>query len=92
MVVEVPEGKLRVRIESVDATGNTDWWTVSVEAIYAASPEAMSAVAFTATCDRASTKVDLHANLSKGLLIVASMARFPGCPSGSFSRAFFRKL
>jgi hypothetical protein len=35
--------------------------------------------------------VELHANLSKGLLIVASMARCPGSRRGQFARVFFRK-
>jgi hypothetical protein len=90
--VEAAEGGLRIRLSSVDDTGLTDWGTVAVDAVYAASSEAKTGVAFTAMYSLPSTKVDLHANLSKGLLIIASMARFPDGRRGEFAREFFRKV
>src|SRR5262245_43043603 len=76
VVIEAAGGGLQVRIDAVGGTGPTGWGTVPVDAVFAGSPEAATAVAFTAKYDLPSMRVDLHANLSKGLLILASMARF----------------
>jgi hypothetical protein len=91
-VVEATDGGLRVRVASADGAGPADWGAVPIEAVYAALPEARAGVAFTATYNRPEMQVVLHANLSKGLLIIASMARFPDGRRGKFAREFFRKL
>jgi hypothetical protein len=91
-VIETAGSVLRVRIDTAGGTGLVSWGTVSVEAVFAASPEATTGVAFTAKYDLPSMNVDLHANLSKGLLILACMTRFPGRRIGEYARTFFRKL
>jgi hypothetical protein len=91
-VVEAAEGGLQVRVCSVEGNGSVDWGTAPVEAVYAASPEAKAGVAFTATYDLPSRRAVLHANLSKGLLIIATVTRFLDGRRGEFAREFFRKL
>ncbi len=90
--VNTIDGRLQVRIAVAGDMGLADWGTAPVDAVYAASPEAGAAVAFTATYDRPFMKMFLHANLSKGLLIIASMSRFADGRRGEFAREFFRKL
>jgi hypothetical protein len=90
-VVEAADGGLQVQVASAGGTGPAEWGTARVDAIYAASSEARVGVAFTAAYDLQVMTVDLHANLSKGLLIIASMVRFPD-GRGEFAREFFRRV
>src|SRR4051812_17003102 len=91
-VIAAVDDCLRVQVASVGGTHPTDWGTAPVAAVYAASPKGHDGVAFTMTYDLPSLKVDLHANLSKGLLIIASMSRFRDGQCGEFAREFFRKV
>jgi len=91
-VVGTAKNGLRVSVAAVDGNVVAYWGTVPVETLYAASPEARTAVAFTASYDRPGVNVVLHANLSKGLLIIASMARFLDGREGVFAREFFRRV
>jgi hypothetical protein len=91
-VVEAADGTLRVQVASAGGMGPAEWGTVPVDAVYAASPEAKVGVAFTASYELESARVYLQANLSKGLLIIASMTRFRDGRSGEFAREFFRKV
>ena len=91
-VIEAAGGGLQMRVSSSGGMGPAEWGTTRVDAIYAASPEAKLGVAFTATYNLQVITVDLHANLSKGLLIIASMVRFPDGRRGEFAREFYRKL
>ncbi len=90
-VVDTVDGRLCVRIASLDGAGLSDWGAVPADAIYAASPDMNAGVAFTASYDRPSMKVQLHANLSKGLLIIASMTSYVDGRRGEFAREFFRR-
>jgi hypothetical protein len=91
VVVDTVDSGLLVRIASCDGAGLSDWGAIPADAVYAASPDANSGVAFTASYDGSFMKVDLHANLSKGLLIIASMTRYIDGRRGVFAREFFRK-
>jgi hypothetical protein len=99
-----PRGVARVVIErrpdalgiwALGADDRTDegWGWTDAEALYAASPSGHDAVAFTAAFRGGTTPVALHANVSKGLLIVSS---FRPCldadtSDARFAREFFRR-
>jgi hypothetical protein len=93
-VIEGTGGGLRVRVFETIGPANVDWGWTPVDALYAASPHARTGVGFTAVCKPASRVVHLHANLSKGLLIIATMtaADQQGGRHGEFARDFFRKV
>lgn len=91
IVKAAPRG-LQVWVASVMGSDPADWGTTRVEAIYAVLPESKTAAAFTARFELPSLNVELHANLSKGLLIIASMARFRDGRLGQFAGDFFRKV
>lgn len=99
-----PRGVARVVIEQrpealgVWALGAEDrmhegWGWTDAEALYAASASGHAAVAFTALFMVESMPVALHANVSKGLLIVSSFqTRFnSGDSDARFVREFFRR-
>jgi hypothetical protein len=99
-----PRGVARVVIErrpdalSIWALGADDqskegWGWTDAETLYAASPSGDNAVAYTATYLVDSKPVALHANVSKGLLIVSSFqARFEsGNRDARFAREFFHR-
>jgi hypothetical protein len=90
-VVEAGDDGLSIRVTGAEGTHPVEWGTARVESIYAASPDARTGVAFTAMYELPSMNVNLHVNLSKGLLIIASMTRFIDGRRGVFSREFFRK-
>jgi hypothetical protein len=92
VVVEAAGDGLLMRVTSAGGTGPADWGAAGVDSVYAASPEAKAGVAFTAHYDLGDRKVDLHANLSKGLLIIASLAYFSDGRGREFARDFFRKI
>jgi hypothetical protein len=99
-----PRGLVRVVIErrpealAIWASGADDrtdeglGWT-DAEALYAASASGHDAVAFTASFRGGPTPVALHANVSKGLLIVSSFRPCPGADHSNahFAREFFRR-
>jgi hypothetical protein len=84
---------LRVRVFGAGESGPRDWGWLDVDALYAAAPDACKGIGFTATYVLPSAKVDLHANLSKGLLIIASLTSFHDGSGRSnyFAREFFRR-
>lgn len=84
-------GSLRIRAHPADARGT---WTAEADGLYAATPSGREAVAFTAAGDAPEGPVELHANLSKGLLIVSSFRRDPLGPGRArvFAREFFRGM
>jgi hypothetical protein len=99
-----PRGVARVVIErrpealGIWAVGAEDrthegWGWTDAEALYAASPSGHDAVAFTAAYRAQSPPVALHANVSKGLLIVSSFQTRPdsGKSDARFAREFFRR-
>ena len=99
-----PRGVARVVIErrpdalGIWALGADDqthegWGWTDAEALYAASASGDDAVAFTAAYTVESMPVALHANVSKGLLIVSSFqTRFDaGHSEARFAREFFRR-
>ena len=87
-----PEG-LRIGASRADDRTHERWgWSVA-EALYAASASGDEAVAFTATIAAEPEPVALHANVSKGLLIISSF-RPPPDPDHTgirFAREFFRR-
>ena len=99
-----PRGVARVVIErrpdalGIWALGADDqthegWGWTDAEALYAASASGDAAVAFTATYLVESMSIALHANVSKGLLIVSSFQTCfdSGNSDARFSREFFRR-
>jgi hypothetical protein len=77
-------------------TGNQTeegWGWTKAEDLYAASASGEVAVAFTASFVTESMPVALHANVSKGLLIISSFqTRFDSAnPDARFAREFFRQ-
>jgi hypothetical protein len=101
---DFPRGVARVLIErrpdalGVWALGADDqthegWGWADAEALYAASASGDAAVAFTTAYRVQSMPIDVHANVSKGLLIVSSFqtSSDPGNPDARFAREFFRR-
>jgi len=99
-----PRGVARVVIErrpdslGIWALGADDpteegWGWTDAEDLYAASPSGDHAVAFTATYHVDSVPIALHANVSKGLLIVSSFQTCfdSGNPDARFAREFFHR-
>jgi hypothetical protein len=87
-----PEG-LRIGASWADDRTHEGWGWSDAEALYAASASGDEAVAFTATFAARPEPVALHANVSKGLLIVSSF-RPPynlDHPGAQFAREFFRR-
>jgi hypothetical protein len=83
------DGVLRVR--AFPLTGEPA--DAKVDGLYASSPSGREAVGFTAAYEGSDGEVELHANVSKGLLIVSSFMRNPGraSPPRVFAREFFRR-
>jgi hypothetical protein len=79
---------LGVEVRAPEAMG----WCES-RALYASSSSGGDAVAFVTERDAGSMPVELHANLSKGLLIVSSFQTRPlsDGPERCFAREFFRR-
>ncbi len=88
--IEPRDGALRI-LTAGAAPG--DRGDAKVDSLHAASPSGREAVAFTAAYEGPDGEVGLHANVSKGLLIVSSFRRDPGGAgrAGVFAREFFRK-
>jgi hypothetical protein len=87
-----PEG-LRIGASWADERTHGGWAWSDAEALYAASASGDQAVAFTATLAAEPEPVALHANVSKGLLIISSF-RPPPDPDHTgtrFAREFFRR-
>jgi hypothetical protein len=100
----LPRGVTRVVIDhrpnglAIWALGADDhthegWGWTGAEALYAATSSGHDAVAFTTAYMVESMPVALHANLSKGLLIVASFQTSfdSGNSDARFAREFFRR-
>ena len=86
-------GMLMVRVFAGGDGSPTDWGEVEAEAVYAASINSKEAAAFTASYDLDSAESHLEANMSIGLLIVASLNR-PKDRAGQsnhFSREFYHR-
>jgi hypothetical protein len=85
VVIETRQGSLHVH---AFGAGEADWGLAEADGLYAASADQRVAVAFTASYRH----VELQANVSKGLLIVASFsAPADGRPGDTFAREFFRR-
>jgi hypothetical protein len=93
-VIESREGAVCIRTFGTGAGGVADWGEVKADGIHAASPSGREAIAFTASCERPEGIVELHANVSKGLLIITSCLRPSGQGEGYgfFAREFFRRV
>jgi hypothetical protein len=82
---------LRIRTFGSSPYGEGD---AQADGLYAASPVGREAVGFTAAYEGPGGEIGLHANISKGLLIVSSFSRHPGGAArpGVFAREFFRRM
>src|SRR5438067_9957248 len=92
-VVGSGAGGLGVRIFGFGGGGLIDWGEASVDAVYASAPDSRAGVAFTTRYDFPQAGVELHSNMSKGLMILASLTTYRD-GSGRrdyFAREFFRK-
>ncbi len=93
VVIERRSDALGVRAQGAHEQSHEGWGWTDAEALYAASPSGDEAVAFTAAYLAKPTPIALHANVSKGLLIVSSFqTRFDsGNPDACFAREFFHR-
>jgi len=93
VVIELHSGRLRIWALAADDQSSDGWGWADSDALYAASPSGGAAAAFTATYQLDSMPVVLHANVSKGLLIVSSFqTRYSaGKADRRFAREFFHK-
>jgi hypothetical protein len=93
VVIERRSDALGIWAVGADDQTHEGWGWTDAEALYAASASGDDAVAFTAAHLVDSMPVALHANVSKGLLIVSSFqTRFDsGNSDARFAREFFRK-
>jgi hypothetical protein len=93
-VIESRQGAEYVQTLGTDTDGATDRIEAKVDRCYAASLSGCDAVALTALFEGSVGEVELHANVSKGLLIIASVSRRPGPGKsyGVFAREFFRRM
>ena len=93
VVIEPRADGLGVWAFGADDLTHKGWGWTDSEALYAASPSSCDAVAFTAAYEVDSIPVALHANVSKGLLIVSSFqTRVDSSKSDAlFAREFFRR-
>lgn len=89
VVLASKNGALTVRVFA----GAKDWGEVEAEAVYAASINAQEAAAFTASYDLDAVESHLEANMSMGLLIIASLNRPKdrAQQSNHFSREFYHR-
>ena len=74
-VIEARAGAVYVQTVGTDLNGTSNRNEAKADRCYAASPSGCDAVGLTASCESALGKVELHANISKGLLIITSIAR-----------------
>src|SRR5437870_3914096 len=86
-------GGLGVRVFGFGDAGLIDWGEVSVDAVYATAPDSRAGVAFTTRYDFPHVGIELHTNLSKGLLILASLTTYRDGSGRNdyFAREFFRE-
>lgn len=93
IVIERRPDALGIQALRADIKTHEGWGWTDAEALYAASASDDEAVAFTATSKANSMPVALHANVSKGLLIVSSFQTRIGSasPDALFAREFFRR-
>ncbi len=89
VVLTSKSGALMVRVFA----DTKDWGEVEAEAVYAANINAQEAAAFTASYDLGPIETHLEANMSMGLLIIASLNRFKdrAGQSNQFSREFYHR-
>jgi hypothetical protein len=88
--IELSDGAVRILISGINPG---DWGDARVDSLHAATPSGREAVAFTAAYEGPGGEVGLHANVSKGLLIISSFRRHPRGTgrAGVFAREFFHR-
>jgi hypothetical protein len=88
--IEPGDGAPRILTSGADPGDRGD---ARADSLHAGSPAGREAVAFTAAYAGPGGEVGLHANVSKGLLILSSFRRHPGGPGrpGVFAREFFHR-
>jgi hypothetical protein len=88
--IEPGDGTLRILTSGACPDDHGD---ARADSLHAASPAGREAVAFTGAYRGPGGEVGLHANVSKGLLILSSFRRHPEGPGGPgmFAREFFRR-
>lgn len=94
VVVESRSEALGLWALGADDQTHEGWGWTDAEALYAASPSGDAAVAFTAAYLRDAMRVELHANVSKGLLIVSTFQTRSDSLNAHarFAREFFRRV
>jgi hypothetical protein len=88
--IEPRDGAPRILTSGADPGDRGD---ARADSLHAGSPSGREAVAFTAAYEGPGGEVGLHANVSKGLLIISSFRRHPAGAgrAGVFAREFFRR-
>jgi hypothetical protein len=82
---------LSIRVFSASGPTPRDWGNADVEALYSTGVHSLAAMAFAATYDFDTVHVQLEANLSLGLLVIATCNTFTDRSrrSNFFGREFF---
>jgi hypothetical protein len=93
ILIERRSDLIAMRAPGVEGSAPEGMGWFESRALYASSATGGDAVAFVAERDSGSMSVELHANLSKGLLIVSSFQNrlLSDGPERSFAREFFRR-
>ena len=94
ILIERRSDAIAMRAPGVEGTAPEGMGWFESRALYASSSAGGDAVAFIAESDSDSMPVELHANLSKGLLIVSSFQThlLSDGPERRFAREFFRRV
>ena len=90
-IIESRGSSIYVKTSGAEINGATSWGEATADRCYAASPASCDAVGVTASRDGPLGTVRLHANVSKGLLIITSVSR-SAASYGVFAREFFRRV
>jgi hypothetical protein len=91
VIVTGRDSDLSIRVHSASGPTPRDWGNAAVEVLYSNGIQSPAAMAFTATYNFDSVHVQLEANLSLGLLVIATFNTFTDHSDRSnyFGREFF---
>ena len=93
VIVTHDGSELWLRVFGASETESCDWGEVKVKTLHSDSIESPNAIAFTAEYDFGFLETELQTNVSKGLLIIASLNTFKdgSARSNFFAREYFYK-
>jgi hypothetical protein len=90
-IISGGSGELSIRIFSANGPAPREWGDSNVETVYSTGVHSRAAMAFVATYDFGFMETRLEANLSLGLLVIATFNTFRDGSGRSnyFAREFF---